>query len=143
MSRKVNQQSKKKRKLKERRVFSEAFRQARVKEIDKGLMRVCDMVDLYGVSKQTVYNWLHKYSKEYQKGVVKVVQMESEGHKTRLLLSRVKELEAALGRKQLELEYLERLISLASEELQVDLKKNFATPPSTVTIDPIKKKATK
>ena len=51
--------------------------------------------------------------------------MKSEAEKSKQLYSRVKELEAVVGRKQLEIDYLDRLIDLASKELEYDLKKNY------------------
>jgi hypothetical protein len=45
--------------------------------------------------------------------------------------ARNKELEAALGRKQIQLDYLEKMIELAKTELDIDIKKNYSTPQST------------
>jgi len=41
---------------------------------------------------------------------------------------RIKELEALVGRKQIKLEYLEKLIEIAEDSLGVDIKKNLNTP---------------
>ena len=130
-------------KIKQRRIFSEAFKRQKVKEIEQGLIKIGEIATLYEVSRQAVYYWLYKYSVHYQEGSLQVVQMASEAHKTKELLSRVKELEAALGRKQLELEYLEQLITLASSELKLDLKKSFATQSSPTFTQDEKKGATK
>lgn len=46
------------------------------------------------------------------------------------LLSDNKDLQAALGRKQMEIDALKKLIDLASSELKVDLKKSFGDKPS-------------
>lgn len=54
----------------------------RVKEIDQGLLSVTEVANLYSVSQQSVYRWLRKYSINHQKGVVLVVQMESEPQRT-------------------------------------------------------------
>jgi transposase len=40
-------------------------------------------------------------------------------------------MEAALGRKQIQLDYLEKMIELAKSELDIDIKKNYSTPQST------------
>ena len=108
MRKKGKQSSSNVRTLRKRRIFSDTFKEARVKEIEEGLLRVKEMATLYKVSPQTVYKWLYKYSATLQKGTVQVVQMESEFHKTKELLAQVNQLEAALGRKQLEVEYLEK-----------------------------------
>lgn len=130
MAKKGKKSNQSSRSLRKRRIFSVAFKQARVKEIERGLLSVSQMSRLYKVSSQTIYNWLYKYSKTMVKGTVQVIQMESESQQKQELLTRVNELEAALGRKQLELDYLEKLVSLASEEYQVDLKKSYATKSS-------------
>ena len=53
--------------------------------------------------------------------------MESEAHKTQCLQAQVAELERIVGQKQLQIDYLEQLIELASKELKVDIRKNFVT----------------
>jgi len=50
--------------------------------------------------------------------------MESESRRSKLLLERVAELEGVVGRKQLTIDYLEKLIDIAGKELGYDLKKN-------------------
>jgi molecular chaperone GrpE (heat shock protein) len=55
--------------------------------------------------------------------------MESEQEKTKKLQSRIDELERALGRKQMELDYLNKLIELEGERLGEDLKKKAGLPP--------------
>ncbi|MBX2877715.1 MAG: transposase [Saprospiraceae bacterium] len=120
--------------LRSRRIFSETFKRQKVKEIEQGLYTVLELSRLYSVSTKSVYRWLHKYSITHQKGVVQVVQMQSESHKNKQLLARLAELERIVGQKQLQMDYLEQLIRISSEELKVDLKKNFDTqswPTST------------
>jgi uncharacterized coiled-coil protein SlyX len=52
---------------------------------------------------------------------------------------RIKELERAVGQKQLKIDYLEKLIELAGDELGMDLKKNSDTKPSNGTLKTGKK----
>lgn len=111
--------------IKKRRTFSETFKRQKVSDIEHKVITIKEICELYNVSRTAVYKWLYKYSPHYQQGTIQVVQMESEAEKTKLLQSRVLELEAALGRKQLENEYLNKLIELADKELKVDLKKNY------------------
>lgn len=143
MSKKGKDFSSKKNKLRNRRVFSDTFKRARVKEIDQGLVSVTEVSTLYGVSKQSIYRWLYKYSMNHQKGVVQVVQMESESQRTMALLKRVAELERIVGQKQLELDFLEKLVQISSKELKIDLKKNFGIKSSTTSVASSKKKASK
>ena len=49
--------------------------------------------------------------------------MESESHKTKLLQERVAELERIVGKKQMEIDYLNVCLEVASEEVGYDLKK--------------------
>ena len=136
MSKAVNFSGSKKSKLRTQRVFSDTFKRQKVKELDKGLVSVSELSKLYDVSRQSIYRWLHKYSVNHPKGVKQVVQMESEAQKTKQLLDRVAELERIVGQKQLEIDYLEKLLEISSKELQVDLKKNFDTrswPTSTAS----------
>ena len=63
-----------------------------------------------------------------------VVQMESEAHKTLQLLQRVAELERIVGQKQLEIDFLDKLMELATEELGYGVKKNTAAKLSNGTV---------
>jgi len=78
-----------------------------------------------------VYEWIRKYSRYLQPGQTVVVQMESEAQKNKELQKRIEELEAAVGRKQMEIDFLNQLLEQGKKELNVDLKKKFSTPPST------------
>ncbi len=120
------------------RIFSETFKRSKVKELEQGLLTVRELSKLYSVSVSAVYKWIYKYSVHYKKGTVQVVQMESEQSKTQELLVRIKDLEAALGRKQLSIEYLEHVLCLASSELKIDLKKSFDIKSSHATTKTIK-----
>ena len=62
-----------------------------------------------------------------------VMQMDSEQYKSKELEKKVTELEAALGRKQLEIDYLNKLIEIAGQDLGQDLKKNISMPVSVGT----------
>jgi hypothetical protein len=59
-----------------------------------------------------------------------VVEDQSEAYRSGELEKRIKELEAALGRKSLELDYYKILMEVAEEELKIDLKKNFGQKAS-------------
>lgn len=135
MSKKGEKLSSQKNKLRTRRVFSDTFKRTRVKEIDEGLVSVTELAKLYSVSKQSVYRWLHKYSQNHHKGVTQVVQMESESQRTKALLKRVAELERIVGQKQLQLDFLEKLVEISSKELKIDLKKNFDIKSSITSTD--------
>jgi hypothetical protein len=61
------------------------------------------------------------------------MQMDSEQYRSKELEKKVTELEAALGRKQLEIDYLNKLIEIAGQDLGTDLKKNTSMPASVGT----------
>ena len=56
---------------------------------------------------------------------------DSSSQKMKELEARVKELESVVGRKQIMIDYLEKMMEIAKEELDIDIKKNFGTPQST------------
>lgn len=109
----------------QRRIFSEEFKRQKVQLIVDKLASVKEVSETYGVSATSVYRWVYQYSPHHQRGSVQVVQMESEAHKTKELLRQVAELERAVGQKQLQIDYLERLLAVSGESLQMDLKKTF------------------
>lgn len=113
------------------RCFSEEFKKSKVKELVEKRITVTELSRLYGVSRNAVYKWLYKYSAHHEKKTTLVVEMESESFKTKRLQQQVAELERIVGKKQLEIDFLEKLLELGSEELGFDLKKNFSTKLSS------------
>jgi transposase-like protein len=112
--------------LRVKRIFSEELKRKIVKELESGTTRLCDLCRAYSVSGQTIYNWVDKYSLYLKRGEQVVVESKSETQRVLELSKRTAELEQLVGRKQIAIEYLERLIEMANKELGVDLKKNFA-----------------
>lgn len=109
---------------KRRRSFSESFKREKVKLLDQGKLKVADICKIYGVSHVSVYHWLKKFS-SVEKDERVVVEKISEAKKTMELYNQVKELEQALGRKQMELDYFKKVVELASEEKGEDLEKKY------------------
>jgi transposase len=118
------------RRLRPQRIFSEEFRRMRVKEYERGEYSIKEIAKMYDISLQTVYTWIHKYSTYNKKGFKIVEMSESSEKKVKTLYDRIKELERIIGQKQLTIDYLEKLIEIASEEYEIDIKKNSATSPS-------------
>jgi uncharacterized coiled-coil protein SlyX len=54
------------------------------------------------------------------------VEEKSEQYRRKELEQRIKDLEAALGRKQMEIDLLNKLIEVANQEYRTDLKKNIS-----------------
>jgi transposase-like protein len=115
--------------IRQRRVFSEAFKRAKVIEITAGKVGMAAFCRLWSISPASVYRWIYRYSPHHQKGTTMVIQQDSEAAKTLQLQQRVADLERILGQKQLIIDYQEKLIELASKELNLNLKKNFGSTP--------------
>ncbi len=111
-----------KREKKRIRIFSEAFKREKVKLIDEGKLSVRQISDIYEVSSRSVYNWMQKFSSIARNERI-VVEKISEANKTKELYNRLRDLEQALGKKQLELDYYKEVVKIASEERGEDLEK--------------------
>jgi transposase len=114
------------------RIFSEALKRDKVALIMQNKLTIQQCCKLYGMRPTTVYRWLTQYSNAYEKGSKMVVQLDSEAAKTLALQERVAELERVVGQKQLEVEYLNRMLALLSEELGYDVKKKHAPERSSI-----------
>lgn len=112
-----------------RRRFSDDLKRQLVGEIDQGKIRVSAVAKEYSVSKNAVYQWLAKYSIHYKRETRVVMEKLSTESKLKALRARVAELERNVGQKQLELEYLEKVIEVASTELGLDIKKKSGHKP--------------
>jgi len=117
--------------LNKRRIFNESFRKDRVNEYESGKLTVLEISRLYGVSYQTVYKWIYKYSRYNKKSLKIVEHKESYTNRLKQLQDRIKELERIVGQKQISIDYLEKMIELAKEDLGIDIKKNFDSTQSS------------
>lgn len=114
-----------------KRHFTEEFKKARVKEYERGEFSVSEISTLFSIQSALIYRWIYQYS-VYNKKKIRVVEMEdSSSKKLKELNKRIADLERTLGQKQIKIDFLEKMIELAKEELGIDLKKNFSTPVST------------
>jgi transposase len=59
--------------------------------------------------------------------------------KVRALEQKIRELEQAVGQKQIKIDYLEKMMDIAKTELNIDIKKNYSTPQSTGSANTKKK----
>lgn len=115
--------------LKPVRIFSEEFRKERVKEYEKGEFTVKELSRLFSIKEGVIYRWIYKYS-AYNKRGIKVVEMsESSSKKVKDLQKRIRELEQIVGQKQLNIDFLEKMIEIAKEQYGVDIKKKSGTQP--------------
>jgi transposase len=119
-------------KLQYRRNFTEEFKKARVSEYERGENTVKELSNLFGIKCAILYRWIYKYSL-YNKKSYKIVEMkESSTLKVKDLTTRMRELERIVGEKQIKIDYLEKIIELAKDEYNIDLKKNLTTESSNI-----------
>ena len=116
--------------IKHKRLYSEAFKLKVVTSYEKGERTVLELVRDYNLVESTIYYWIYRYS-AYNKKSIQIVEMkDSQQHKLKALEQKVKELEQAVGRKQMNIDYLEKLIALAETHYDIEIKKNYDTPHS-------------
>ena len=119
------------RSIRKQRRYSEELKKQIVSEFESGKFSVLQLGKLYGIKFQLIYHWIYKYSTFNEKGYRVVEMKDSSTKKLKELEARIKELEGIVGRKQIRIDYLEKLIELAGEDYDIDLKKNSDTPQST------------
>lgn len=112
-------------KINQKRSFSEELRKQIVGQIERKELRIAEVSREYQVSKAAIYNWLYRYSSTLKKGTRMVMEKDSQEKTTQELKNRIKELEAALGRKSMEADLFRVIVDLASDEYKTDLKKTF------------------
>jgi transposase-like protein len=123
--------------IKPRRIFSKELKKEIVGRIEQGAIRVREVCREYRVSPSAVYNWINEYSLNLKKGEILVIQKESEEQKNIELRKRIAELERIVGQKQMEVDFLNKIIELGSEEVKMDIKKKFGgkQSPGSNTIE--------
>lgn len=111
------------------RYFSENFKRKKVREIEKNTTTVLEVSREYEVSTTAVYKWLYKYSLDRKRGVKQVVELMSDTRKIQDLKARIRELEQMLGQKQFEIEFKSKMIDIAEEMYDIDIKKKLGSKP--------------
>lgn len=116
--------------VKKQRVFSEEYKRELVGLFEGGKYSILQLERLYGVRKGVIYKWIYKYSQFNASGYRVIEMKQSSTSKVKALEERIKELEKIVGQKQIKIDFLEEMITVAKEELQIDIKKKSSTPPS-------------
>lgn len=111
------------------RYFSEEFKKQKVRDIENNVLTISDICREYEVTRTAVYKWIYKFSAMKKKGIRQVVETDSDTKKLQALKEQIKELERALGQKQLQIDFQSKVIELAEEEYQIDIKKKYGEPP--------------
>ena len=113
------------------RYFSEEFKKQKVADIEKKLITIGQLCRQYQVSRTSVAKWLNKYSPMRKKRERMVHESDSDSYKIKQMQERIKELERAVGQKQLKIDFLEKMIEITEEDLKIDIKKKASTKLST------------
>ena len=122
--------AKTKKKIQSRRRYSDGFRRARVKDFENGTFTVLQMSRLYQIGEGTLYNWIRKYSSVPSPQAMIVEVPDSQTEKVKQLEARIAQLERALGRKQIELDYHAELLRVLEESGVAVQKKASDIKPS-------------
>ena len=105
------------------RTFSEPIKKEVVRKIENNLLTVSEASLQYQVSRTSVYKWVYKYSSLYAKGYRQIIEPMSSSKQIKVLKDRIKELEQIVGQKQIELDFLNKLIDITEVDLGIDIKK--------------------
>lgn len=107
------------------RSFSTAFKQDMVREIEQGKTTVREISRAHEVSTTSVYRWLNKYGSNRNKPERLIVERKSDTKKLLEMKQRIAELERKIGQQQIQLDFKDKMIDLAEEHYQIDIKKKF------------------
>lgn len=112
-----------------RRTFSTSFKKEKVRKIELGLVKISELCKLYDVSSTAIYKWINAYGTQKQPERL-VMQTASDEKALLELKAKLAELERLIGQKQIEIEFYKKMVDLAEDHYDIDIKKNFSTPPS-------------
>ncbi len=117
-------------KIRKTRRYTEDYKKQLVSEFESGKFSVSELSRLHGMPFQTIYKWIYKYS-HFNKHGYRVIEMkDSSQQKIKELEQKIKMLERTVGQKQIMIDYLEKMMEIAKDELDIDIKKNYSTPRS-------------
>ena len=117
--------------IRKMRRFSEDFKRSVVKDFESGKLSIKQLGMLHCISVQSIYTWVYRYSKFNEKGIRIVERTDSFESKIKQMQAKIEELERSVGKKQIAIDYLEKMIELAQSELGIDIKKNFSSSRSS------------
>ncbi len=115
------------RKIRKNRKYTVEFKRKLVQEFESGRQSVYELERLYGVSNSCIYGWIYKFSTFNKKGYRIVEHKRSSSSKVKELENRIKELESIVGWKQIKIDFLETMMDVAKEELDIDIRKKYST----------------
>src|SRR5699024_11200548 len=101
-----------------------------VREYEWGKYSVYERDNIYDLTNKRIYSGIHKYSQYYKNSIQEEERQDSQADKDKKLEERIHELERFVDQKQMKIDYLEKMIDLAKEHYDIDIKKNSDTPQS-------------
>ena len=117
------------RKINTHRRYSEEFKKSRAKDFENGTFSVGQMSRLYKIGESILYTWIRKYGSIPHNQAIIMEVPNSQVEKVKQLEEKLLDLERALGRKQLELDYhKEFLKALQANGIDIE-KKSTTTKP--------------
>lgn len=106
--------------------YSQAFKQQVVREYEAGAS-VYSLLQKYGIGGyNTVKRWVQQYGRAGYRAELVVIQTVDDQLEVKAMRARIDELEKALAESVLENRMLKSTLEVASQEVGIDLKKNFA-----------------
>lgn len=106
--------------------FSESMKRKIVKEYEEGFISKADLKRKYDIkSNSSLQVWLNKYGKLNYKTNLSVGRPNKDP-----LLQRIKELEKALEKKEMEVKAVNMFMEIAERELGITIKKKSGTKQS-------------
>ena len=109
------------------RYFSESFKKKIVRDYEQNLITIAEISKEYKVTRTAIYKWIYAFSSHYKRGLRQVIEPMSDSKKIKELRDKIKELEQLVGRKQIEIEFKNKMIELAEELYNIDIKKKFGS----------------
>lgn len=105
--------------------YSQAFKQQVVREYEAGTS-IYTLLSKYGIGGHgTVKGWIKRYGRSGYRSEVVVIQTVEDQMEVKAMKARIAELERALADAVIDNRMLTTTLEVASERLEMDLKKNF------------------
>lgn len=114
---------------KQKRRFSDNFKQQKVREIELGKSKVSEISKQYQVGRSMVYRWMDKFGAMQNKKERLIIESDSDTAQLLALKKKVADLERIIGQKQVIIDFKDKMIDLAEEAYGVDIKKKYSTRP--------------
>lgn len=110
--------------------YSTAFKMQVVREYEEG-SSATKLMQKYGIgSARTINRWIKKYSLSGLRTEMMVIQTAEDHQEYQAMKQRIVELESALAEAVLENRMLKTTLDVASDALEMDIKKNFGKKSS-------------